>query len=132
MRFVKPESTRYYLDETTKTGDWVELKRELTVGEDKRYRTRGMKGMTGIGGNVKPEDIKVDIEWNDLPFARVEAYLLDWSAGREVTRKAIEALSKEDFEAIDAIVLKHIDLVEESKKAKATTVSATEPQPSLS
>lgn len=128
MRFVKPETQRYNL---ANGSDWVELKKELTVGEDKRYRTKGMRGMTGIGGNVKPEDVKVDIEWNDLPFARVEAYLLDWSAGREVSRKAIEALAPEDFEEIDNIVLKHIELVAEAKKSKATTPSENVPQPSL-
>lgn len=124
MRFVKPDVVRIALGEGA---DWIEVRKELSVGEDKRYRTKGLRAMTGIGGDVKKEDVKVDVEWEQLPFARVCAYLVNWSADREVTPKAIEALASEDFEVIDKAILAYIDKATEEKKARTT--AATPPTP---
>lgn len=130
MRFVAPESKQY----TLKNGkDWIVVKKELSVGEDRRYRTRGMRGMSGMAAADEKKgverDIKIDIEWDVLSIARVEAYLVDWSEKRAVTREAIEALAKEDFEEIDQIIQDHIKAMDEEKKAltSSSTSSSTSP-----
>ncbi|HET9025197.1 MAG TPA: hypothetical protein VFN64_11530 [Burkholderiaceae bacterium] len=133
MRFVSPETTRYHLANGV---DWIDVKKELTVGEDKRYRMRGLKSMSGLGakGSEAPErhngeerEVKVDIDWEVLPIARVEAWVADWSEKRPFTRSAVEALATEDFEEIDALVLKHIALMDEEKKARAGSGTTTSP-----
>jgi hypothetical protein len=116
MRFVAAESKRIHLE----NGDWIEVKKELSVGEDKRYRMRGLRGMSGLAAK-KEDEMKVDVEWEILPIARVEAYLVAWSDKRPVTRDAIEALASEDFEAIDSAIIKHIDEMASEKKALANT-----------
>jgi hypothetical protein len=110
MRFVKEDVTRLTLPD----GEWVDVKRELTVGEDREFRVAGMKKATVKG------DIEVDFK--AISLARVKTYLVGWSAvdhkGKmlPVTSDAIEALAVEDFEAIDAAILAHVDAVAEGKK----------------
>jgi len=97
---------------------------ELTVGEDKRFRSQGLRRMSQSGG-----DTAIDIDWSALALARVEAYLVDWSAkkpdGKDlpVSRGAIEALATEDFEEIDAAIQAHIEAQASAKKATTVTAS---------
>ena len=115
MRFVIPETKRYYL----KNGaDWIEIKKELTAGEDKRYRTAGLSKMTGAGTN----DAAIDVNWTQMSMARVQAYLHAWSEHRPITPNAIEDLSMDDFEEIDALIVKHIDAMKAEKEEAAKNV----------
>lgn len=120
MRFVAPETVRIDLAD----GDWIEVKKELGVGEDRRYRTAGVKR-----ANAKEE---VEIDWTAMALARVQTYLVDWSARDAkdkpvpVTRQAIEALAVEDFEAIDAAIQAHIAATSEEKKRQSGTKSLSE------
>src|SRR5689334_15448688 len=108
MRFVTPDVVRIPL----KNGeDWIEVKKELTVGEEKRFRSAGLKHMAQADGETK-----IDIDWAAMARARVEAYLVDWSATKadpknkgkvvavKVTRETIEALAPEDFDEIDEAI----------------------------
>lgn len=115
MRFVTPETKRYHLANTT---DWIELKKELTAGEDKRYRTQGLRKMTGAGTG----DAAIDVDWMSMSMARVETYLYAWSDKRPPTRQAIEDLSTDDFEEIDALIVKHIDAMKAEKDESAKNV----------
>jgi len=120
MRFVQPETVRLDLHDGT---SWIEVKRELTVGEDRRYRSAGLRRMSQPNGETS-----VEVDWTAMALARVEAYLVDWSAtkpdgkGKEqpvpVTRAAIEALASEDFDEIDAAINAHIEAIAREKKAK--------------
>lgn len=110
MRFVTPDVVRIPL----KNGEWIEIKRELTVGEEKRFRSAGLKNMKAEDGGSS-----IEIDWTAMALARVETYLLEWSATRTdaagktvsvpVTRKNIEALTQDDFDEIDQAIQAHIE-----------------------
>jgi hypothetical protein len=129
MRFVTPESVRIPLKNGT---DWIEVKKELTVGEEKKFRSAGMK-------NVRPggDASAIEIDWSEMSLARVEAYLLDWSATRPdpknkdkvvavpVTPAAIKSLAAEDFEEIDNAIQAHIESESAAKKAKSDSENSS-------
>jgi hypothetical protein len=133
MRFVTPDVVRIPLkDGADGTKNWIEVKKELTVGEEKRFRTMGFKQMTPSSGGEQsdkggdPTDAKIDVDWARLALARVETYLQDWSATKTVkdkvvpvpvTRSAIEQLAEEDFDEIDKAIQAHIKEQEDAKKA---------------
>lgn len=107
MRFVNPETVRLYL----KAGDWIDVKKELTVGEEKRYRSAGFRGLS-----QRTDGSEIQVDWAALALARVEAYLVDWSEKRPVSREAIEDLCQGDFEEIDTLVQAHIEAMAGEKK----------------
>lgn len=118
MRFVRPDTVRL----TLKNGDWIEVKKELTVGEDRRFRAAGLKRLSGSPGS---QSASVDVDWEAMALARVEAYLTDWSAkdanGKDVsvTPSAIRNLASEDFEEIDQAIQTHIEAMADEKKVTA-------------
>lgn len=126
MRFVQPDTVRIDLA----NGDWIEIKKELTVGEDKRYRTAGLKRMAPATSTQRGE---VDVDWAAMAFGRVCAYLVDWSAkdlnGKavKITPATVESLVKADFEAIDDAILKYIEErdAEKNEPSPAPMTSAT-------
>lgn len=119
MRFVIPETKRYYLKNAT---DWIEVKKELTAGEDKKYRTAGLSRMTGAG----TDQAAIDVNWTLMSMARVQTYLYAWSEKRPLTPTAVEDLSTDDFEEIDALIVKHIDAVKaEKEEAAKNALTAT-------
>lgn len=120
MRFVAPETVRIDLD----GGDWIEVKKELSVGEERQYRTAGFKRTNALSKEI-------DVDWSAMALARVEAYLVGWSATDDkgkpvpVSARAIAGLSVEDFEAIDAAVQKHQESMAQEKKAPSGKSSLT-------
>jgi hypothetical protein len=129
MRFVEPEVVRYEL----KSGDWVELKKELSVGEEKAFRSAGLRHMKQDGG-----ESAIVVDWAAMATARVEAYLVGWSAKGQngkplaVTATSIKALHKDDFEEIDKLVEKHMEATGETKNEQSGgTTSTTSQSPSL-
>ena len=113
MRFVVPELVKIELA----GGDWIEVKKELTVGEEKRYRTASLRRTYNVGKG----DEELQIDWGLMAFARVEAYLVNWSAPQPVSRSAIEGLASEDFEIIDGAIQTHIEALTQEKKAPTGT-----------
>lgn len=120
MRFVSPETVRI----TLKNGDWIEVKKELTVGDEKRLLSSGFK-------RASPGSEQIEVDWFTRSIARVEIYLTGWSAvddkGRPVaiTRDAIETLSSEDFDVIDDAIKTHQAAVDAEKKARSMTPTST-------
>lgn len=116
MRFVSPETVRIEL----KDGQWIEVKKTLTAGEEKAYRSAGFRRVSQRQDDNTNE---VDIDWTAMAFARVEAYLVDWSAKRDdgkdvpVSKAAIRNLDAESFQEIDEAIVKHIDEADDAKKA---------------
>lgn len=123
MRFVAPETVRIELPGGQ---DWIVVKKELTAGEERKFRSAGLMKVSHQG-----KDPEIGVNWADMAFARVEAYLVDWSAQKPdgtrlpVSRTQIEALHTEDFEAIDAAVQAHIAASAEEKKVTPTRPSLT-------
>lgn len=117
-RFVKPDTRRIELSD----GDWIEIKKQLNVGEDRRYRAAGLKRLTGSPGS---NAAAIDVDWGELALARVITYVVDWSFkdGNDktvtVTPAAIQNLEPADFEEIDNAIQDHIKEMEEVKKANA-------------
>lgn len=120
MRFVAADTVRV----TLANGDWIEIKKELTIGEDRAFRAAGFKRVVpGVSG--------LDVDWAAMAIARVETYLVDWSArdakdkAIPVTPDAIRALAIEDFEAIDSAIQAHIAARDEEKKLTTTTPTSS-------
>jgi len=113
MRFVKPEITRLEFVDSDGEKAWIEVKNELTVGEEKRYRAAAFGRVQAMGGSNG-----IDIDWECMAFARVDAYLVEWSDKRPLNTDAIRALSSEDFEQIDALIQAHIERRAQEKKVK--------------
>jgi hypothetical protein len=124
MRFVSPETVRIDLPSHEDGGkNWIEVKKHLSAGENHRFRSAGLTRLSQRdGGN------EVSVDWVALAFARVEAYLVDWSAknpqtGKDipVSRAAIESLAPDDFDAIDKAVQQHIADMADPKKSQTST-----------
>lgn len=117
LRFVQPDVTRIDLGD----GEWIEVKRELTAGEQRRAMT-SMIGRIDLKGSVTPN---LDM----LGKAEVLAYLVDWSARDAadkpvpLTEDALDALAPASYKAIAEAVEAHIKNAEAhaGKAATATT-----------
>lgn len=111
--FVKPEAVRLDLTE----GDWVDVKKFLTAGEEARMSGAGLRQMTQDDG--KPS---FTLDFERLRIAQVSAYVVGWSfvdANGNQTKPTPENISslspdvlKEIGDAIDA----HIKRMEEERK----------------
>ncbi len=134
MRFVSPETVRIDLADTVtrdgegkevRTKNWIDVKAELSVGEDKAYRAAGFGRMSRSAGDDSAATNSVDVDWKMLAFGRALAYIVDWSEKRAFNRSALEALAAEDFDEIDKGILAHIDKMDAEKKARAGSPRST-------
>lgn len=116
-RFVMPETVRL----TISDGDWIEVKKDLNVGEQKQLESCGIKRTLGD----RPE-----LDWVAYHVGRVAIWVVDWSFKGpddrpvKLSYDAIKSLDDETFQEVSAALEKHIEELNESKKAKAlaTTV----------
>lgn len=106
--FVRPETTRIDLGD----GHWIDVKRELTVGEMRKVAAAAQGDLTLAGLHY------------------IAAYLVDWSLlgldGQPAALEpqsakiaALEALSQDAYAAIDEAIGKHKKAVDAEKKASA-------------
>ncbi len=128
MDFSRPDTTKLTLGNGK---DWIEVRNELSVGEERRYRSRGLGSMTGMGTKSTSEerDVRIEVNWEDLGLARVEAYLVEWSDKRAVTPANIRALKPKDFEEIDRAIQDHIAKMAEERAKNESTASETSTAP---
>jgi hypothetical protein len=132
LRFAKPSTKTLDLPD----GEWIEVREELSVGEQRKAYTAAVKGST------KTEDgTRTEYDAQRLSFALVVAYLVSWSVrdakGQPVDittlekrRAAVEALDEESFNVIDAAIDSHVAGVTAAKKTTseaASSSSATSP-----
>ena len=113
-RFVLPETVRLELSE----GDWIEVKKRLTYGEQQRL----------AGGALRPKltdgeiDISLDLETHSI--LRLSTWIVDWSfcdvKGKqvEVDRDAIASLEPDTVDEIEDALTAHIESLEEEKKRR--------------
>jgi hypothetical protein len=117
-RFVKPETLRLELAD----GAWVEVKRDLNIWEDKKYRAAGLKRLSGA---QDAGTAAIDIDWAEMALARADTYIVDWNFSDDngksaaYSAAALRNLSPEAFEELDAAIVKHIEAMSEEKKLKA-------------
>ena len=129
-RFVEPEVVRLELTE----GDWVEVKKELTYGEEQRLAGAAMTSMNiqsdSDRAKTRTEDgegVRVNLENERYAILRLYTWLVDWSfentAGKrvKVSREAIANLGADTAHEIDEALSAHIASREEAKNAATPT-----------
>ena len=118
-RFVKPGVKRLPIGDK----DWIDIKNLLTVGEQKRVDTSGLKKISTGGAKGDAPDIVVDFA--EFSFARTATYLVGWSFaddngnGVKPTRSAVESLDAETYAQVEAAITAHIEEIAEAKKIPA-------------
>lgn len=132
---VAPSDNRVDLVwETAPTGPqpfWVRLKDLLTVGEDRRVKTAGWRGVGGIGG--KEQEIRVD--WREMGFVRAFVWITDWSLKDDKDNKlklsidTFETLHPDLFEVIENAITQHIEALEAKKKNPAQPIDGNDKPP---
>lgn len=124
--FVKPETVRVDLD-----GEWIEVKRRLTVGEER-------KAMAALVSEVRA-DGRYTPNLEMVGKAEVMAYLVDWSLRGEDGKAvridtvgklsaALDLLDSERFTAISQAITAHIEaMTAEREQEKNVPAGSSEP-----
>lgn len=107
---------------------WIKVKNQLSIGEHRRM----MRQVSSISQPVQvsgddQKGAEARFEWTDYSFARMGAYITDWSLAHEAeradrlapTRASYEKLTPEVFELIDTALDDHEKAATEEKKARA-------------
>lgn len=117
QRFIKPMVHRIDLTD----GDWIEIKDRLTVGERKGILSKAARGGFSSDGQ------RVHLDATEAQFARVEAWLVDWSfkglddKPMKLSGTAIRALDNESFTEIEEALDKHEEAQAAAKNSSAST-----------
>lgn len=105
---------------------WIKVKRQLTVGEERRVMTAGWRGLKQ-GAKPRPgeeaEGAEIAIDWRLQSLARTEVYLTDWSLTDDKNnklahdRETIESLHPDVFALIEGAINDRVKAAEAEKKA---------------
>ncbi len=122
-RFVQPDIIRLPLSE----GEWIEVKKELNAGEQRRVFTRLVKTMHF--------NEKAEVDPEQVGFSKVVEYLVGWSfldtAGKSVpvSDAAISNLDGDTYAEIVKAIDAHDEavekLVEARKNVKGTEIASS-------
>ena len=107
---------------------WIQVRTELSIGENRRM----LKSVTALsqpipktrGEDVAPE---AKLEWTEYSFARMVAYIIDWSLTHDPEpahrlapkRTSYETLRQDVFKLIDEALDEHERAVAAEKKAQS-------------
>lgn len=125
-RFVMPEVVRLPLSD----GDWIEVKRRLNVAERRSITSAATKN--GMSVDTK----RVYVDANDLEFAKVDAWVLDWNLVGEddkpikYSAQAVRALDPETFNEITDAIDAHEKAEEAAKNSAGSTANSSSTQSS--
>ena len=112
---VEPDDKQIDLEWTDPSGEvrpfWIKVKSRLSIGESRRM----MKGISNISQKIAPKGqtsvgAEAQFEWTEYSFARMSAYMLDWSLLDEnnnkmpTSRETFESLHQDLFELINGTV----------------------------
>lgn len=117
-RFVVPETVRLFLSD----GDWIDVKKSLNVGEQKRLEATGVTRTIAAPPSVN---------WAEYTIGRVCVWLEDWSFkdtdGKDVPLSvdAVRALDTATFTEIQVALTKHVQGIEDSKNVKPSMLTAS-------
>jgi len=118
-RFVRPEVVRLPLSGE----DWIEVKRELTVGEQRAAMARTVKTMRS-DGRFEPDLAMIG-------KSEVVAYLVDWSFTGDddkpvkCSADAIDSLTVDTYDEIEKAIHAHIKRVEDERKNAMSGTSSS-------
>ena len=121
-RFIKPDSTRLPLSD----GDWVEVKKLLTYGEQQRLSGSALTTLKSNPGSVGGGN-EFGLDWELYNVRRLQIWIVDWSFRDEndrpvkITQEAISSLDPDTVTEIDEKLTAHLQMIEDSKKAKSGT-----------
>lgn len=107
-RFVVPENTRLQLSD----GDWIEVKKQLNVGEQKQLEAAGVT-RSALGPPI--------IDWQEYQIGRAAVWITDWSFAdetgkqREFSVEALKAVDVDTFQEIQAALNAHIEAGDKKK-----------------
>lgn len=127
LRFVRPDVDRIDLSD----GDWIEVKRRLNVGE-----RRGIISSAAKGG-VSSDGQRVHIDANEMAFARVATWLLDWSfvglddKPMKLSLSAIRNLDPDTFGEIETALDAHEEAQDAAKNSSASMASGSSTPPNI-
>ena len=134
---VRPDTRKLELEWTDEDGNvepfWIDVKKHLTVGEEKRSMTAGFRSMstskkaqTGAKDEDAAGSTEIQVDWQAQSFARTETYLTDWSLLDEknvklkLCREVIESLHPGVFKVIEDGITAHVEAMEQEKKRKGS------------
>lgn len=123
-RFPAPAVERLPVSE----GDWIEVKRELTVGEEKDTTLLAMREISQDDGQIKFRP-----DYQLMPFARAVIYLVGWSFhnakgpvkledDQKKRLAQLRALDSESWQEIDTAIAEHEEKTSAAKKSQAGTI----------
>jgi hypothetical protein len=122
--FVSAETKRLDLP----SGGWIEVKAELSYGEEQQIAGAGIVQTASDDENSKAET-RVDLKHHNI--VRLETWLVDWSMQKDgktlpISRSTIAALKPQRAKEIDDVLTAHI---KESEEKKAPTSTGAKPKP---
>ena len=89
--------------EIPEIGGWIELRQELSVGEERKMYAGVVKGQVDT-----PDGPRTEYDMAKLSFSQVVAYLVDWSSKLDVSPETIEGLKPSIYHPIEEAVLAHV------------------------
>lgn len=107
---------------------WIEVKRELSVGEQRSVDLAGFRRMSagnqraGQDAKETPErESEFKIDWEAQGFARAKAYIVDWSltdtrGNKLKVADTIDKLKKPVFAVIEAALNAHVEAQQGEKE----------------
>jgi hypothetical protein len=105
---------------------WIEVREEISIGEERKIFAGAIKGQTLL----KDGETRTEYDASAISFGQVVAYLSDWDAKDEqgksvdVNPDTIRGLLPEAFNVIDDAVKAHIESTREKKPTPAPKVTA--------
>ena len=108
---------------------WITVRRQLSVGEQRKM-IRSVMAVTQELPKTRgadPGKTEAKYDWLDYSFARMVAYIIDWSIAHEPefklppTRVSYEKLPQDLFDVIDGALDKHESAATLEKKAPNTS-----------
>ena len=108
-------------------GGWIEVRDEISVGEERRVFAQAVKGAT----TTKDGEQRMEYDAERVSFGNNVLHIVDWSLKTPLTAAALKNLKPAIYKAIDQVVEAHINRVKEgnvppppSSGASPTSASA--------
>lgn len=125
-RFQAPEVERIPLSD----GDWIEIKRDLNAGDNRKLEAAGLKPPTVVEGKIISP-----VNWETYDFERAVIFLVDWSFRDKddkpvkLTIDALKALTTGDFNEVNTAIFRYVmtHAAEKAAHKAATEAAVGEP-----
>lgn len=127
-RFPQPDVERLPLSD----GDWIEIKKELNVGEEKDVTLLSLREVS----EGKDGQTRLTHDYQLTPFAKAVVYLVSWSFwnadgpvklhdDQKKRLAQLRALDRDSWTEITDAIDKYEEAREEAKKLRAATTETT-------